>query len=244
MAMTCDPVTGACLIPSGDGGTPNASGLAGATLHYVGDPMCSWCWGMSPVMAELAHWCRAAGLGFRLVMGGLRAGGGDEWNTAFRTFLRREWSHIAEKTGQPFGMTLLDRPVFDYDTEPACRAVVTARLLLEEKSHGPLEELAFFSALQRKFYVQGDDPKEARFYGEICRDAGLDPARFARLFSSGEMIGLTAADFQLSRALGCRAFPSLILTTPGKKVLEIAVGHATPEAVQQRVLHALTTVAA
>ena len=244
MAMTCDPVTGACLIPSRDEGKPHASGLPGATLHYVGDPMCSWCWGMSPVMAETARWCRAEGLGFRPVMGGLRAGGGDEWNTAFRTFLRREWSHIAEKTGQPFGMSLLDRSFFDYDTEPACRAVVTARLLLEEQGHGPLGELAFFSAVQRKFYVQGDDPKEARFYGEICRDAGLDPARFATLFASGEIIGLTAADFQLSRALGCRAFPSLILTTPGHAPQEIAVGYAEPEAIQQRVRDALRKVAA
>ena len=90
MAMICDAVAGACLIPSADKGKPNAIDLAGATLHYVGDPMCSWCWGMSPVMAETARWCRAEGLGFRIVMGGLRAGGGGEWNTAFRSFLRRE----------------------------------------------------------------------------------------------------------------------------------------------------------
>ena len=244
MAMTCDPITGACLLPGASPAKPAAFDLSEATLHYVGDPMCSWCWGMSPVMAEIAHWCRAEGLGFRLVMGGLRAGGGDEWKTAFRTFLRREWSHIAEKTGQPFGMTLLDRPSFDYDTEPACRAVLTARLLLEEQSHGPIEELAFFAAVQRKFYVNGEDPKEARFYGGICRDQGLDPARFAALFSTGEMIGLTAADFQLSRALGCRAFPSLILTTPERDMQEIAVGHATPEVIQQRVRDALRTAAA
>ena len=244
MAMTCDPVTGACLIPSADGRTPHALEPADATLHYMGDPMCSWCWGMSPVMAETARWCRAEGLGFRLVMGGLRAGGGEEWNTAFRSFLRREWSHIAEKTGQDFGMSLLDRPFFDYDTEPACRAVVTARLLLEEQGKGPLEELAFFAAVQKKFYVNGDDPKEARFYGEICRNAGIDPARFTTLFSSREMAAMTAADFQLSRALGCRAFPSLILTTPGQDVREIAVGHATPEVIQQRVREALGTVAA
>lgn len=244
MAMICDPVTGACLIPSADKGNPLASALAGATLHYAGDPMCSWCWGMSPVMAETARWCRAEGLGFRLVMGGLRAGGGDEWNTAFRSFLRREWEHIAKKTGQPFGMSLLDRPFFDYDTEPACRAVVTARLLLEEQGHGPLEEHAFFSAVQRKFYAQGEDPKEARFYAGICRDAGLDPARFATLFASGEMIGLTAADFRLSRALGCRAFPSLILTLPGNTLQQIAVGYAEPEEIRQRVRDALTKVAA
>lgn len=244
MTMTCDPVTGACLIPSPDGRTPHALEPADATLHYVGDPMCSWCWGMSPVMAETARWCRAEGLGFRLVMGGLRAGGGDEWNTAFRTFLRREWSHIAEKTGQPFGMTLLDRPFFAYDTEPACRAVVTARLLLEEQGKGALEELAFFAGVQKKFYVNGEDPKEARFYGEICRDAGIDPARFTTLFSSREMAAMTAADFQLSRALGCRAFPSLILTAPGQHVREIAVGHATPEVIQQRVRDAMTTAAA
>jgi len=44
-----------------------------AHLLYVADPMCSWCWGFAPVIADI---CAAFGdrLPVRPVMGGLRPG--------------------------------------------------------------------------------------------------------------------------------------------------------------------------
>ncbi|WP_240314694.1 hypothetical protein [Pseudomonas aeruginosa] len=126
--MTCDPVTGACLLPEPAASASGAQPVAQAKpcVHYIGDPMCSWCWGIQPVVSEMAAFCAAEGIDFALTVGGLRAGGGDLWNADFTDFLRAEWRHIGEVTGQPFGSALLDAPHFDYDTEPACRAVVTA----------------------------------------------------------------------------------------------------------------------
>ncbi len=128
----CDPVTGACLVH--DLNNPLAPASSSKPLerssrswgvHYIGDPMCSWCWGISPTVGEVAAFCEAEGIEFSITMGGLRAGGGDRWNEEFKDFLRNEWRNIARVTGQPFGFTLLETPHFDYDTEPACRAVAT-----------------------------------------------------------------------------------------------------------------------
>ena len=112
MSMECDPVTGACLLPGTEMPRPQTAARDRAQVSYIGDPMCSWCWGMSPVIEALAVHCAEQGLGFRLVMGGLRAGGGDAWNAGFRGFLRQEWTHIAAQTGQPFGFGLLERSAF------------------------------------------------------------------------------------------------------------------------------------
>lgn len=226
MSMVCDPETGACLLPDAETARDETATRAQAQVYYVGDPMCSWCWGMSPEIEALAAHCVEQGLGFRLVMGGLRAGGGDPWNAAFRDFLRQEWTHIAAQTGQPFGFGLLERSAFSYDTEPACRAVVTARELIGEAPDASHRELAFFAAVQRKFYVEGEDPKEPGFYTDICTATGLDPAKFEKSFSSPEAVAATQREFQLARQLGVRGFPTVMLqTTAG--LHEVSVGYAS-----------------
>jgi putative protein-disulfide isomerase len=45
----------------------------------------------------------------------------------FREMLRGHWRHVATASGLPFSEAALDKPGFVYDTEPSCRAVVTAR---------------------------------------------------------------------------------------------------------------------
>ena len=127
----CDPVTGVCLLPEQDGPVDCAVPTVrhGWAVHYVGDPMCSWCWGISPTVSAVEAFCAAQGIDFSITMGGLRAGGGDPWNETFKSFLRNEWRHIGQTTGQPFSFTLLESEYFNYDTEPACRAVATVKLL-------------------------------------------------------------------------------------------------------------------
>nr|MBA3324286.1 DsbA family protein [Paracoccaceae bacterium] len=44
-----------------------------AHLLYVADPMCSWCWGFAPVIADIRAAFRDR-LPLHLVMGGLRPG--------------------------------------------------------------------------------------------------------------------------------------------------------------------------
>ncbi|MCB1367955.1 MAG: DsbA family protein [Rhodobacteraceae bacterium] len=225
MTTQCDPQTGACLLPDAETQGTGPAGDRQVQVIYVGDPMCSWCWGMSPEVDALAAHCVDQGLGFRMVMGGLRAGGGDAWNEAFRGFLRQEWTHIAAQTGQPFGFGLLELPAFSYDTEPACRAVVTAREMLAP-GQDARRELAFFAAVQRKFYVEGEDPKEAAFYRDICTANGIDPAEFERRFSSADIAAATQADFRAARNMGVRGFPSVMLQNAAG-LQELSVGYAS-----------------
>lgn len=233
MSTQCDPETGACLLPGAGPTSLDAAASDRPQVFYIGDPMCSWCWGMAPVIEGLAALCADQGLGFRLVMGGLRAGGGDPWNAAFRGFLRQEWTHIAAQTGQPFGFDLLERAAFSYDTEPACRAVVTARAYFGNGPDASRRELAFFSSAQRKFYVAGEDPKEPAFYRDICAATGIDPALFEQSFASPEAAAATQQEFRFARQLGVRGFPTVLLQT-ATGVHEISVGYAPLATVTER----------
>ena len=65
-------------------------------LHFVyfADPMCSWCYGFSPVITELVQ--RFEGrLGLRVVTGGLRAGHAAPMRAEDKAYIRDAWTRVA-----------------------------------------------------------------------------------------------------------------------------------------------------
>jgi len=219
----CDLETGICEPVAPVSPQTRVKELAnGKELIYVGDPMCSWCWGIAPALRLLQQHCQHVGVPFRVVVGGLRPGGGDPWNRGFKEFLAGHWREIGKRTGQEFSYGILDREFFEYDTEPACRSVVVARSLR------PGCELDFFAAVQHEFYVGNQDPKLREFYRGICSELNLDFDEFVRRFDSDEFSKLTRAEFQQSRSWGISGFPSILVQENGRRTT-IACGYSTFE---------------
>ena len=225
----CDPATGVCELPSFGAGAsktgPVPSAPTGEVL-YVGDPMCSWCWGGSPGLRALQAEAEQKGLPFRILVGGLRAGGGDPWNAQFKSFLRGHWEEIAERTGQPFSTRFLDREQFNYDTEPSCRAFMVLRGMLAETESGQSRAYDAFADIQRKFYAENEDPTVVGFYESLCAAYGLDFAEFRKRFESDWAKRQTADEFREVRALGVNSFPT-VLYRDGNGVQLLARGYVT-----------------
>lgn len=149
-------------------------------LIYFGDPMCSWCWGITNHLGKLREEFKGR-LDFEMVMGGLRPGGGELWNEEMKTMLRQHWEHVEEASGQPFNYALLDWDEFEYDTEPPARAVRVIRDLKPEK------ELMFYEATQRAFYVENHDPNTIDFYKPLCDQIEVSFETFKALFESRDI---------------------------------------------------------
>lgn len=235
MTQHCDLETGLCM-PSKleDGSVKTASLNQNLEFTYIGDPMCSWCWGISRTLETLQQYCTHNGIKFSIVVGGLRPGGGDEWNASFKSFLRKEWQYIQQVTQQPFSFLLLDRPLFNYDTEPACRAVVTARQLLKPDDVNDQNLLSFFSSIQEKFYVGGEDPAQLEFYRALVEQQPFSFSDFAQVFESDEARQNAIHDFQLNRSWGVRGFPSFVLRE-GNDVKIIGSGYIQIDPVIQEI---------
>lgn len=212
--MNCED--GICRV---DGGRPEISieNNKDMSIIYVGDPMCSWCYGISPVVSQLQQYCDNENITFEIVVGGLRAGGGDAWNDQFKSFLRNEWQTIERVTGQPFQFDLLTKDYFNYDTEPACRAIVVAKGMLPEDNEASLSR--FFQVVQRKFYCDNEDPKDVNFYQSICKSHNIHFAEFKTNFESDDAKSLTIEAFKTCRSLGVRGFPSFVMIKEGKIIL-------------------------
>lgn len=172
-------------------------------LLYFADPMCSWCWGFSPVMDRLIE--EVAGrVPVHVILGGLRPGVTEPMDERAKATIREHWEHVRESTGQPFDFAFFDRQGFRYDTEPACRAVVAVRRL------DAASALPFLRALHWRFYAENRDVTDA---GELTAAAarfGLDRTDFAEAFTDPETFEVTAWDFNTARRLGVTGFPALV----------------------------------
>ncbi|MFY0601701.1 MAG: DsbA family protein [Cyclobacteriaceae bacterium] len=204
----CDPITGECTPADLGDFQPAIVKETDKEIIYVGDPMCSWCWGISNHLKELkSHFSQYK---FSIVAGGLRPGGGDPWDDNFKSFLMHHWKEVTERSGQPFGYDLFDREEFHYDTEPACRAVVASRKWMSEN------ELAFNEAVSKRFYVDNEDPNEPEFYRAICEQFDIPFDEFLVVFQSEETKYATHQEFQLNRSWGVRGYPTVLFKHKGQ----------------------------
>jgi putative protein-disulfide isomerase len=203
------------------------------TLIFVGDPMCSWCYGFGKELADLMALHPA--LPLDIVVGGVRAGATDVLDDAGKQFRLGHWARVEAASGVPFNRAAFTaRRGFVYDTEPICRAVVAARRLAPQA-----DLLAVFRALQVAFYVDGLDTTDGRILATVAaatlraqgHDVGADAVHAAWL--APETSAATQADFRRARALGVRSFPALLLETP-EGIHEVSPGYAHTAALDRR----------
>tara|TARA_R110002124_G_scaffold155710_1_gene322901 strand:+ start:33445 stop:34068 length:624 start_codon:yes stop_codon:yes gene_type:complete len=182
---------------------------------YVADPMCSWCWGFSPVIDKVAE-TFGVDAPVRVMVGGLRPGTVHPMRGKDKDYIRDHWHHVQEATGQPFDFAFFDQDDFIYDTEPACRAVVTARKIDESRA------LPFLAHLHRAFYVDNRDMAKEAVLADIAGEFGFDRDEFFALLTSPDMREETQGDFWFAQSSGITGFPTLLAVEDQKAMLVTA----------------------
>ncbi|MBA3597823.1 MAG: DsbA family protein [Methylibium sp.] len=186
---------------------PSAAPTNDWSLIYVADPMCSWCYGFAPSLAAVRE--RWPALPVQLLMGGLRPAG-ELLDARLRASIQHHWEQVAARSGQPFSPAGLAREGWLYTTEPACRAVVTAR------EHWPERALDMFHAIQTGFYAQGRDTTDPETLSALAQDAGIDLELFALQFQAATSLDATRQDFATAQRLGIQGFPTLLAVRNGQ----------------------------
>lgn len=170
----------------------------------VVDPMCSWCWGFSPALEGIERDFGAVAP-LTIVVGGLRPLTKRKMDAKAKAEIREHWQHVQEASGQPFDFEFFAREGFVYDTEPACRALVTVRTLKREAARD------FLDRAHRAFYAENKDVTDADVLADIAEAAGVAKAGFVALFNTIDIVYETAGDFHAARRLGVNGFPTVLL---------------------------------
>lgn len=193
---------------------------------YVGDAMCSWCWGFSSTIAQLEE---RFTIPIRFINGGLRPGpNGQTLDDGFRSYLRQTWEHVGQASGQPFDLEALEtrNANWVYDTELPAIAIVAMRKLDEH------QVLAFYRRLQQAFYAEGIDITDGAVYPELVKEFDVDPDSFEQLMGAADTRLLTYEEFEEARALGITGFPALLLRT-GEELATVTKGFAPFDRIEQ-----------
>ena len=177
------------------------------TLIYIGDPMCSWCYGfgneVESALKELGD-----DIQLEMVMGGLRPYNTQPM-TELKDFLTDHWDDVHRASGQPFQYGILETELI-YDTEPACRAVMIARELQ------PNSVMHYFHKVQTAFYAENKNPLITATYADIAENLGIKRDVFIQRFESEASKELIKKDFLRASQLGVRSFPTVLLMHNGK----------------------------
>lgn len=185
---------------------------------YVADPMCSWCYGFTPVIEQIAAHFEGR-VPVRVMVGGLRAGNTQAMRQQDKDFIRGAWSKVGPATGRSFDMRFFEREGFVYDTEPACRAVVAARHL------APGQALAFKGRISAAFYGNNRDMTDTEEIAAVAREAGLDDMAFRAAFLSPDVRNDTFRDFIAAKQMGVEGFPCLLVGDDGGSYAIVTNGY-------------------
>ncbi len=177
--------------------------MAVHSLVYIADPMCSWCWGFSPVLEEIRRHYEGR-VSFQLMLGGLRPGNTERFDASRRAYILNHWHAVHNRTGQPFNFEFQMGPNFIYDTDPASRAIGVIRKLMSGK------EWDFLKRIQKAFYVQNADVTSSEILGNLALELGMDPLQFSRTFQDSKTKELVWDEFDQARQFGVDGFPTLI----------------------------------
>jgi len=195
-------------------------------LIYVGDPMCSWCWGFAPEIESLAE-----ELPVEVVVGGLRPGPmSSPLDERMAGFLGHHWVEIGERTGQPFDISFLDRrDGWVYDTEPAAIAVTQMREMNGDRT------LEYFTDVQHAFYGRGEDVTDFEVLTSLTDGYDVDSDAFAAALPTEMAKRRAWEDFSRARNWGISGFPTLVGALEDGRLALLARGWTVADTIRDRI---------
>lgn len=202
-------------------------------LIFVGDPMCSWCYGFGKELSTIQE--RHPELTIEVRVGGVRAGDTQPMTDEMKRFRLGHWHRVEKASGLEFNRdAFMQLENFVYDTEPACRAAVAARLVAPGA-----DQLSVFWAIQHAFYAQGRDTTSGQVLAEVVSQAlakqGMtaSPQEVLQVWESADAINKTAQEFKEVRRWGISSFPTLLLQHSGEVAL-LAPGYMSADELESR----------
>ncbi|WHX50820.1 DsbA family protein [Paenibacillus woosongensis] len=217
--MMCDLQTGVC----GEAGDDTVELIdlnepeKKVKLYYVTDPICSHCWALEPVLRrfqeQYGHYFQ-----FHTVMGGLL----ESWNgfadvsngIQSPADVAGHWREVGEHSRMPIdGSLWLDNPVqSSYIPSRVYKIIQQQNVQLADTFLRRAREAVF--AFNRNI---GTDEVLA----DIVSQMGLDGADIVDQAAMPAAQSLLEEDFELSRSLGVRGFPTIIMVNSDNKGVKI-----------------------
>lgn len=199
-----------------------------ATLYYIHDPMCSWCWGFRATWSQVQD-ALTGKVNIQYVLGGLAADTDQPMPENMQISIRENWRKIQQEIpGTEFNYDFWSQCQPRRSTYPACRAIVACgmqQVQLKKK---------MLLAIQQAYYLQAKNPSDENVLIQIAKDIGLDCETFANDLNSDECKSELDNDLLLTRDLYVSSFPSLVLSC-NHVISNIRIDYTSSEAILKQI---------
>jgi putative protein-disulfide isomerase len=180
-----------------------------ATLHYIFDPLCGWCYGAEPLAQAAAT---VGGLDLALHAGGL-------WPEptvlpdATRQYIAQADQRLAQISGQTLGEQYRTKLLFDpelvLDSQPTTKAVLAAQALTGAG-------LQMLRAIQHAHYVDGRHVVREDVLIDLAASLGIDKQSFVVAWNAADALAHIGETRRLMAKVGAQGFPTFVLELDGQ----------------------------
>lgn len=205
-----------------------------ATLHYIFDPLCGWCYAASPLLRALRE-NLADRIELRLAPG-LLFPQPTRMESDWRSHILQSDQRIAELARVGFGEAYLarvrDAAELVFHSQPPATAVLAA------ESVQPGRGLAMLEAIQHAHYLRGLDVVQPETLTHLALDLGLPAGDFALAMArhADALPEIVARARQMLAESGGRGFPTFVFEHAGQRVrLDHSMAYGKPQVFVEQV---------
>jgi predicted DsbA family dithiol-disulfide isomerase len=222
--MACDLETGVCGTTENDEmemitfTQPQKT----ITLYYVTDPICSHCWALEPVLRRFIEQYGEY-FNFRTVMGGLlekwHDGPIDPANGIYKPAdVAGHWREVGVHSRMPIdGSLMIDNPV--HSSFPPSRV-----FKIIQQNYNEAKAFEFLRRAREALFAFNRNISNKSELMEIVNELGLNGEAIVNASEQQSGIQLLNEDFELTRNLGARAFPTIIMINEDNRGIKIVGG--------------------
>ena len=183
-----------------------------ATLYYVHDPMCSWCWAFKKIYEDIVT-CLPDEVNLKRLLGGLATDTDEYMSEEMQGYIKNHWRTIQDKVpGIKFNFDFWDKCKPRRATYSACRAVIAAR------NQGSEYDEKMTLAIQHGYYMQARNPSDHETLIAFASEMNLDSELFSCDLISSETEEVLNQEIHFSQQLGITGLPYLLLEIDGNKI--------------------------
>ena len=201
-----------------------------ATLYYIYDPMCAWCYGFAQALDSLIK-NLPNHIQYVKLLGGLAPDSNEPMPVPMQRFIKQNWQRIeATIPGVTFDYTFWETCHPRRSTYPACRAVIAAR------QQGVELEDKMTDAIQRAYYQQAKNPSDIDTLIQLAIDLGLTASQFKHDLNSADTNNTLLGEIDQARQMNVSSYPSLVLQLNGT-LTSIPIDYNKPNAMLDMINH-------
>ncbi|MCZ6888384.1 MAG: DsbA family protein [Gammaproteobacteria bacterium] len=192
-------------------------------VRFVTDPMCSWCWGMTPDIETTMH--DLPELAYDLSVGGINLDSTKPVGRYGKSQLDKLWDEVTVVTGQTFSHQV--QPGTVYNSMLPCLAIEAMRGLIDAPPFG------YTHRLQQRFFAEGVNVNDLQTLLATAAEFDVDEERLRRDMDSQAVRERARWGFENARRYGTNALPSVLVSNDDSDFRLLAGGYVNAEALTE-----------